>query len=241
MGNVTLNGSAAGSFVSTLHGGTYGFFRSVSTNGVYHSTNAFGATVGSLATNGYCMIGNPFDAQNVSDILPQPVENLKVYRWDNANSQYVQVTYRFGSWNNSMTVNGEEGVIVYNPTSTAVPYIFTGLFTTNAISTSLPTGYSMLCTPLYQIVTANSYVVDVLDSGTPGGASNLPVQSPGFDPQAYLFQMIDAAETYRTNIFTGSGFWQTNGVNASISLKLAEGFWLSKPTNSTWTVSRPIW
>jgi hypothetical protein len=53
--------------------------------------------------------------------------------------------------------------------------------------------------------------------------------------------MIDALGNFQAYTLGATNAWQTNGVTTTVPLHLAEGFWLNKPTNATWTIHRRIW
>jgi hypothetical protein len=241
-GNLTLtNGS--GIFTNSLIEGIYGFYRAKATNDSYYSTNAYGAVVGSL-TNGTSMIGNIFGTLNLTNIIRNPVGGTQVYKWNNSSGIYTVYEYDsdFQSWDNPPGNFALcEGLIVKNPSVNTMRYVIDGLFDTNTITTSIPTGLSLLATPLYHITITNSWIVDTFTTNHIGGASNIPVQSSGYNPQSKIYQLWNSSGSYQTNSLSSANIWTSSGTNVTVNLKLTEGFWFDKPTNATWTVTRPIW
>ena len=73
----TINSGGPTNLTSSLFNGTYGFFRTRSTNNAYLSTNAFGAIVGSVGP-GLSLLGNPFGATTITNIFPNPAEGSAV-------------------------------------------------------------------------------------------------------------------------------------------------------------------
>lgn len=238
MGTVRLSTNGNATFTSSLDEGAYGYFRAKATNGTYLSTNAFGALVGVLP-GGNHLIGNPFGATTISSMLPEPVDGTVVYKY--AQTNYQTSWYEFGEWTSDMPVSMCEGFIVQTPTNTTQRFICTGLIDTNITAKSLQTGFSLLCSPRYQLVSPSQWQVDLLSTNLLGGLSALPVASPGFATQCTITRMINPAGTYLAYSLTNTGKWLTNGVQTSVPLELGEGFWINKPTNSAWYIQRSIW
>ena len=93
----------------------------------------------------------------------------------------------------------------------------------------------------YALTDVATLKVDTLDTNNYGGVSLLPVRSPGFDPEAQLNRLKTKASVSYTEYVLTNALWTTNGVQTSVPLHLSEGFFLYKPTNATWTVTREIW
>src|SRR5258708_18578567 len=191
MGTVTLNASGTATFNTTLFEGIYGFYRVKTTNNASYSTNAYGAVAGTLYP-GYSLIGNAFDAQDVSALIPQPFDGTSVYTWDNAITNWNITTSDSGVWYPSMQIGAEEGFIVDNITTNTMRFLVSGLFNTNQISKSVPKDLSLLCSPLYKPIITGSYTVDSLNTNRLGGLSTLPVQATGFDPHCKISRIIDS-------------------------------------------------
>jgi hypothetical protein len=240
MGTVRLSSVGSAAFNTTLHEGIYGFYRAKTTNNTYYSTNAFGAVAGTL-DRGQVLIGNPFGPVPLTSLIPSPVEGTIVYRWDNPGG-WAMATYDLGEWDTNLTIGSLRGILVRTPTNVVSQrYLVSGLITTNLQTQSVPSGSSLLCSPVYKLVTPSQWIADELTTNRLGGYSSLPVQTSGSNPQCQIFQMVDTAGTYMTSTLTSSNQWQTGGSNTVVKLELTEGFWLSKPTNATWNVSVPIW
>jgi hypothetical protein len=242
-GITTLNSSGNGSFTSSLIEGIYGFFRTKATNNTYYSTNAFGAVCGYLPNN-LSIVGNIFGTQSITNILPSPANGMQAYKWNNASGSYTAISWfdALHSWNpGPFNVEPMEAIFIRNPQTNQLRYIVSGLFTTNAISKDLPTGLSLISSQRYHIIATNSWQVDLLSTNHLGGLSAIPVQTLGYDPQAEIYQAIDNIETYSTNTLTSGNMWLSGGTNTTIGINITEGFWLDKPTNATWVITRPIW
>jgi hypothetical protein len=240
LGAEPLDNYGFGQFNTTLWNGCYGFYRAKTTNTPgYYSTNAFGAIAGCLS-GGQTMIGNPFLARNISEIIPEPAEFTTVHRWINVSNQYESVSYCFGGWDQTLDIGAFEGFIVDAPANTWQRFVFSGLFDTNVITANIPSGFSMLCSPLYE-TDSTTWLVDLLTTNKLGGNSLLPVQTPWNNPQSTIYRMVDALGNFQTYTLGATNAWQTNGVTTTVPLHLAEGFWLNKPTNATWTIHRRIW
>ena len=226
---------------NSLDEGIYGYFRAQTTNGTYRSTNAFGTVAGYLFP-GWSMIGNPFAANWVTNIIRNPSEGLLVYKWRNASNVFHLITHEFGTWSDTTNlVEQMEGIIVQNPATNTVRYVVQGIFSTNALTRSLPTGWSLLSSPLYKLTVPSEYRVDTLDTNRLGGFSQLPVRSPGFPLESKLEQLVGSSSYTLASYSLTNSAWRVGGVVTNIHLGLTEGFWLNKPTNATWSVSLPIW
>lgn len=237
-GNVTLSNGAA-IFNSALYGEYYGFFRVKSTNGVYLSTNAFGAVSG-YVPNGYSIIGNPFAATSITNIMPTAGTNTLVYKYNNAVTNYSTAKYTIGRWLNPFIVNQTEGIMVNNPTN-EFRYIVSGIFTTNTIGKTIPSGLSLQCSPLYQVMDTYTGQIDLLTTNLYGGYSSLPVRSAGFNNECNLLFLTNRyAWEYQTYTLSNNN-WNTYGWPTSVPLHLVEGFWIDKPTNAVWTTQFRIW
>jgi len=241
----TLNWTGQATVTADLDNTVYGIYRAYGTNTVgtnstiLYSTNAFGACHGMLGA-GRSMIGEPFVAQDISEILPAPAEGTTVYRYNNSTTNYTVDSYSSGSWDGPLTVGQGIGTIIIAPSNSWQHFLVQGIFNTNQLWMNIGKGYSILCSPLYQVVGSGYMQVDELNTNRLGGYSLLPVQSPGYNPQATIQKMIDSAGDYRTYTLTNN-VWQTSGTNTVVPLNMAEGFWLTKPTNATWRVTMPIW
>jgi hypothetical protein len=234
----TLNASGNATVTNALDEGIYGFFRAETTNGVTKSTNAFGAVAGTVAP-GYDMIGNPFGGALLTSLLPAPADGTMVYQYTNGNYQIA--TYVQTNWDQSLFISQGEGVIVLTPTNVVSQrYLVSGLFTTNTISRTVSSGSSILCSPLYGLLVPSAWEVDLLSTNRLGGYSTLPVQSTG-NPQSTIYRMVDSAGNYQTFTLAATNVWTTSGMPTTVPLNLTEGFWLNRPTNTTWSFSVPIW
>lgn len=244
-GNLSLSASGTGSFTNSLVEGIYGFYRAKATNDSYYSTNAYGAVVGFLTSGGYSMIGNIFGRLDLTNIIRTPVDGTQVSKYYSSSNSYVVATYddMDGTWSKPLSFDIAEGFFVKSPTNSAMRYVIDGLFDTNAITRTLYPNLNLIATPLYHVSPTNTWTVDTLTTSQPGGASSLPVQQPGYDPQCILLQLWDASGAYQTNKLNSAGQWTSAGTNVAPQIKITEGFWLQRQTNTntTWTVSRPIW
>lgn len=240
VGSAYLGTNATATFNTTLHEGIYGFFRTKSTNGTYLSTNAFGAVAGTVGT-GYYLLGNAFAAQTLTQIVPSPNEGTTVHLF-RAGGYYDSASYDSGAglWDTNYTVTQLEGFFLQNVATNAQPYLLSGLFTTNTLSKGLTNGNNLIVSPLYKLTAPAIWKVDELNTNQLGGASLLPVQSTGFNPQAKVQRAKDTVPNYDTFSLT-NGVWRLTNTNTVVPLGLAEGFWLYKPTNATWNVSLSIW
>ena len=239
-GTVRLNSSGLASFNSSLHEGVYGYFRAQTTNGASRSTNAFGAVAGTVG-GGQTMIGNPLGATTLSVMFPTAAGGTTVYQW--AGGSYRMATYEsgWGEWDEDLAIGPMEGIIVVTPTNVVSQrFLVSGLFTTNTMSRSVASGYSMLCSPLYKLTVPSQWEVDLLSTNRLGGYSLLPVISTA-NPQSTLQRMVTSAGGYQTFTLGTNGVWTSGGSPVSVPLTLTEGFWLNRPTNAIWSVSVPIW
>jgi hypothetical protein len=237
-GYVNLGPFGNANFTNSLVDGIYGFFRTKATNNSALATNAFGAVCGYLGA-GDSFIGNIFAAANISTIIPNPPEGIEALKYINGSGWSI-ASYEDGAWANDVTIGTFEGVYIQNG-ATETRYIVSGLFDTNTIVKSIPSGLSAVCLPLYHVNPVNTWDVDTFNSSQPGGVSGLPVQSSGYVPQCRLYQLINNANLYSTNLLTSSNVWQHAGTNINLQFGITEGFFIDKPTNATWSVSRPIW
>lgn len=238
-GNITLGSNGVATYSSTLDMSFYGFFRCKSTNSSYLSTNAFGA-LSWYIPNGYSILGNLFGATSITNIMPTASTNTYVYQYDSGATNYNTSRYAFNRWLNPVTVNQFEAVMVNNP-SYPFRYIMSGLFTTNLISKTIPTGLSLQCSSLYHMLDSYSGQVDLLTTNLLGGYSSLPVRCSGYTNECSLmFLTNSAAWEYQTYSLSNST-WNTDGWPTSVQLNLVEGFWIQKPTNATWTTHFSIW
>lgn len=226
---------------NSLDEGVYGCFRAQTTNGTHRSTNAFGAVAGYLFP-GWSIIGNPFAANWLTNIIRNPSEGLLVYKWRNAITNFHLVNYEFGVWSDTTNlVEQMEGIIVQNPATNTVRYVVQGLFTTNTLTRSIPAGWSLLSSPLYKLTVPSEYRVDTLDPNRLGGFSQIPVRSAGFPLESKIEQLVSSSSYTLAGYSLTNSAWRVWGVVTNIELQLTEGFWLNKPTNATWNVSLPIW
>jgi hypothetical protein len=242
--NATFTLSSAGAYNAalTLPADGYGYYRVKSTNGVYFSTNAFGA-MQFILSKGYTMVGNPFATLLLTNIFPAPAEGMIVYRYGNGNWASSS-SFDFGAWSSNDPITRGEGALVYCPETNVVAQFY-GLFDTNSFSRTLPAGWSLMATPLYHIISSNLFNVDNLTASMPGGLSNFPIPS-GTSPKAELDLLVGASgPTYNDYVLTTTNTWQLNNTNVStIPILWSDGFWWRNvSTNSiTWTInSIPIW
>lgn len=240
VGSAYLGTNAAATFNTTLHECVYGFFRAKSTNGTYLSTNAFGAVAGTVGT-GYYLLGNPFGAKTLTQIVPSPNDGTTVHLF-RVGGYYDSSSYDAGAgaWDTNYTVTQLEGFFLQNVATNVQPYLLSGLFSTNTLSKGLTNGNNLIVSPLYKLTAPAIWKVDELNTNQLGGASLLPVQSTGFNPQAKVLRARDTVPNYDTYSLTNS-VWRLNTTNTVVPLGLVEGFWLYKPTNATWNVSLSFW
>jgi hypothetical protein len=240
VGSTLLGTNATATFNTSLHGGIYGFFRAKSTNGTYLSTNAFGAVAGTVGT-GQTLVGNPFAPLTLTQIFRSPRNGTTVHLW-RSGGYYDSSTYDAGAeaWDTNYSVGQLEGFFIENGSTNTEAYVVSGLFSTNVLSRSLVAGNNLLVSPLYKLTAPAIWKVDELNTNQLGGASLLPVQSPGFNPQAKISRAKDTVPNYDTFALT-NGVWRLGNTNTVVPLGLVEGFWLYKPTNATWNVSLSIW
>jgi len=238
----TLNSNGVYYATNSLIDG-YGYFRVQSTNGTYHSTNAFGA-MSIVLPQGWSMLGNPFDTLHLTDIFPSPEEGMNVDTLTDGQQWNDIASYDFGEWNHDDAIVRGQGMAVRTYTTNIVAQLY-GLFSTNGFSVSLPPGWSMVMTPLYHITDYNSMQVDSLDSNHLGGLSTFPL-STGTNPQARLGLIVGTVgPTFDYYDLGTNNVWKlgTNAVS-SIPITWSESvWWRNTQTNSiTWTVnSVPIW
>lgn len=241
MGTLTLNSSGTGNYTSSLHEGIYGFFRARTTNSSHYSTNAYGAVAGYICYP-KTMIGNMFAPTTLSNIISNPATTLIV--WQYTTNGYVRADYDTDTsqWYPNLNIDRQEGFIVEGPTNMYVcsRYLVNGLFVTNTVTKPIPTNWSIQCSPLYKLTVPANWQVDEFNTNRYGGYSLLPVQSTGFNPQATISRMIDTSGNY-WNYYLTNNVWQHAGTNIVVPIDLAEGFWVYKPTNATWSVNVPIW
>ena len=251
----TINSGGPTNLTSSLFNGTYGFFRTRSTINAYLSTNAFGAIVGSVGP-GLSLLGNPFGATTITNIIPNPAEGSAVDKWNNSTTNYDISNFSFGQWDTNFTIGEVEGFFINNGGTNAITYRFSGLFTTNTVFRSIPTGSSIITSPSYTLIFPAILLNDALTNNFPGGKFNIPVQASGYSYQAEVDKWIAAtngyAKYYLTNYITtnivGTNVlqqtnlvWAINGTNTYVPLYLGEGFFITKPTNATWSFNCPIW
>jgi len=228
-----------GSFSSTMDLSYYGFFRCRGTNWSYLSTNAFAAVSG-YVPNGYSILGNPFAAMSITNIMPTASTNTLVYQFNNATTNYTTSKYMAGRWFLPVTVNQLEAVMVSNP-GYQFRYIVSGLIPTNSISKNIPSGLSLQCSPIYQMMDPYTGQVDLLTTNLFGGNSSLPVRSVGFSNECNLLFLTNSyAWEYQTYALSNST-WNTYGWPTSVPLKFMEGFWVQKPTNAVWNTRFRVW
>ena len=241
----TLSSSGSAFVTNSLDGGWYGIFRTQSTNGVYQSTNGFGALRLSLVGLNN-LVGNPFAANTISNLFPIPLEDMNVYKWINPSGPYTSDSFSGGIWDDPLeSFAVGEGLWVTGPKTNSVisfqPY---GVFKTNE-TVALPSGISFV-TPtefrFWSYPPSNLQVDQFSGTNTPyGGRSGFPVQTPGFSPQCKADKYNYTTNGLAEYQFTAANAWQWSGTNATIPLSLAEGFFLNKPTNGVWTILRSIW
>jgi hypothetical protein len=237
-GNVNLGASGSANFTNSLIDGIYGFYRTKATNNTVLCTNAFGAVCGYLEP-GDSFIGNIFGATSISSIIPHPTVDIEALKYVNG-SGWTIADYSGGAWTGDFSVGTLEGVYIKGITSEQ-RYVVSGLFDTNTLTKSFPSGLSTVCLPLYHVDSSGTWVVDSFDTAHVGGNSGLPVQSAGFNPQCTLYQLANSSGLYRTNLLTSTNVWQNMGTNQVLHFKITEGFFIDKPTNANWSVNRSIW
>jgi hypothetical protein len=237
----TLGSSGTCTLTNGLVAG-YGYFRARSTNGSYLSTNAFGA-ISLTLPHGYSLIGNPFNTQYCTQIFPSPVDGLNLTRLTNGFQWEDAAVYDFGEWNHNDALQRGEGAVVFSPTTNLVAQ-FWGLFSTNGFSKTIPSGWSILTTPLYHVTDFTLMTVDTLNTNSPAGASSFPISSTS-SPQARLERIPNPSSSTFSLYSLTNGVWYINGTN-SLPIPIASGesiLWRNEATNSaTWSInSIPIW
>ena len=119
-----------------------------------------------------------------------------------------------------------------------------GLFYTNYFSRTLPTGYSIITSPLYHKLAGGSATqIDEFNSSQLGGYSLVPVNSSS-NPKARVSRnKVGLANQYIDYTLTTGSQWQTNSANTTVPILLGEGFWIENRfgSNQSWSVSVPIW
>lgn len=234
------NGASSVTLNSSLHNGFYGFFRARSTNNAYKSTNAFGSFLGYLET-GYTLTGNPFGSAVLTNLFPSPVSGLSVQRWNASTTNFHTSDYTGSSWTTNFTIGECEGLFACNPTTNLIKVLFGGLFTTNAVAKSLPAGLSLITTPRYQLIGSAALTTDMLSALSPAGTAGLPVLTTEFGYQSEIQKYIPASGTYSKHTLSTNSVWLENGVVEPVAINFVEGFFLSHPTNATWSITRSIW
>ncbi len=225
---------------ASLSQGVYGFFRVETTNGATKSSNAVGVVIGSVGY-GYTLLGNPFGSSTLTSILPNPEDGMTVFQWRQSLTNYISADYVSGSgWTTNLTIGGLEGFFVSNPVTNWVKYVFSGIFGTNE-SKSVPKGDSIIASQRLFLITPSTGQSDLLSTNDLDGFSNLPVLASGFSPQSRLDKYKQSTGTFDQYYLTNSAGWYLNGAKSTVSIFLTEGFWISRPTNTTWQVARPIW
>ena len=253
-----IDASGYCSFTKTnaLDGNFYGIYRARTTNYAYLSTNAFGAVAGNLP-RGTSLIGNPFanPATNAfaSQILRSPIDSVEVFAY-RAGAFTSIANCSSDTWLTDGALIPLEGVAVVNSGTNQVHFVVSGLVGTNAFSRTLVAGANLLVSPAYRLLAPNTNAVartnpqeyqpvDLLTAGLLGGLANLPVPTPWSTNQTGLSRLTSHTGT---NLYTNFRLSQygTNWLNGSntpvsIPLNLAEGFWLTLPTNRIWSVPGP--
>ncbi|MCW5556977.1 MAG: hypothetical protein KIT22_03945 [Verrucomicrobiae bacterium] len=236
----TLTTNSTTNITLALSQGNYGFIRTESTNGAVKSTNAVGVVVGTVGY-GYSLLGNPFGNLTLTSIFPSPIDGMSVYQWKNATTNYIAADYIGGvGWTTNLTIAGLEGFFLSNPVTNAVRFVFSGIFATNE-SKTVPKGDSIIASQRLNLITPSSGLSDLLSTNDLDGFSNLPVFATGFSPQSRIGKYDAVSATYDQYYLTNSAGWYLNGVKSTVPIYLADGFWINRPTNATWSVTRPIW
>jgi hypothetical protein len=143
-------------------------------------------------------------------------------------------------WTTNLTIGELEGFFVQNYDTNGLRYLFSGLFTTNTVTKTIPKNLSIIASPAYYLYSYSTLQNDLLATNQLGGLFNIPVQSTGFTPQCDLYRWSPTTNGYAHYILTNSS-WTLNSTNTTVPLYLGEGYYIGKPTNATWNVSRPIW
>ncbi len=240
VGSTLLGTNATAAFNTTLHEGIYGFFRAKSTNGTYLSTNAFGAVAGTCGT-GYSILGNPFAPLALTSVFPSPIDGVIASVWRSGAFLDSYYDAGVGAWDTNYSVGQLEGFFVDNPSTNALRYVISGVFSSNVLTKTLVSGNNLIGSPLYKLISPAIWKIDELNTNQLGGASLIPVQSAGYNPQCTLSRLKDAAGNFYTYTLKTNNVWQLGGTNSVIPLGLVEGFWVNKPTNATWNVSVGFW
>lgn len=239
-GQFTLTNGTA-DVLTSLHEGAYGIFRARTTNNAHLSTNAFGAILQSLPT-GKSMVGSPFGPVYATDLFPDPADGMKIYQWDNSTSNYVSSIYDSGEWSVYPYLNQGEGVIVEVPTNApSVQLLAWGFFGLTNTTYSIPSGYSILCLPRYQLTTPTNWVCDEFVTNRLGGYTSLPVTNAGANPQSTVSRMISSDGTYKDYTLTTTNLWKSGADVTTVPIKVTEAFWFKRTNAVTWTFSTPIW
>jgi hypothetical protein len=244
-GTVTLNNSGTGSFTSSTTNGL-GYFRARSIDGVSLSTNAFGSIIGAVPS-GYWMVGTPFSGMSVSNMFPSPLGGTSVFYQTNGSLTSISWDDLSNVWSPSdRGLSAGEGVVVYTAAggTNTIPYQAYGLFSENSFSRILPTGYSIITSPLFHKYSGGSATqIDEFNSTRLGGYSLVPVNSTANPKARASRNKAGVANQYIDYTLTTGSQWQTNSVNTTVPILIGEGVWLENRFGSsqTWSVSTPIW
>jgi hypothetical protein len=242
-GTSVLNSSGTGSFISSVTNGL-GYFRAQSVDGGKLSTNAFGSIIASIPS-GYWLIGNPFPSLTPSQVFLDPVDGDTMNREISGTLTGVSYSDLDGDWipsGHQLTMG--EGVLVNNVSVNPLNFNVYGLFSTNSFSRTMPTNYSMICSPLYHKLSGGSVTqIDEFNSTRLGGYSLVPVNSSSNPKARANRNKAGVQNQYVDYTLTTGGQWQTNSVNTTVPILLGEGVWFENRSgsNQTWTVSLPIW
>jgi hypothetical protein len=246
-GSLKLDASGTGTFGSSVLNGL-GYFRARSRDGSdrYLSTNAFGSIVGTIPAGNW-LVGTPFAGMTITNTFPTPYDGTTVYYFTNGNFQTLSYSSIFGEWSDSdRALAAGEGVLVYSAASgtNTLAYRAYGLFSENSFSRTLPSGYSMITSPLFHKYSGGSATqIDEFNSTRLGGYSLVPVNSSS-NPKAYASRnKTGASNDYINYTLTSGGQWETNSVNTTVPILIGESVWLDNLFGSaqTWSVSLPIW
>lgn len=242
-GSITLNSSGTGSFQLPLDSG-YGYFRAKSIEGTYYSTNAFGSIVGSVASGKNWLIGNPFGPLTPSQILPGAPTGTKMHQMTNGSLSASTLSPLTSTWNPAQTYQAGEGSLVQNFSGSAISFQVYGIFGTNTFSRTLPTGYSIIASPLYHLLPGGSSTqIDALSSTSLGGLSQIPVNSSS-NPKARADRNnTGVLNDYINYTLTTGSQWQAGGANTTVPILLGEGVWYENRFGSaqSWSVPLSIW
>jgi len=233
------NGVVSLTFSNAFSAGWNGVYRAYTTNA--WATNGFGVMKMSLGP-GHSMVGSLFASEWVSDLLPNAPDGTIAYLYDPVTDSYLTSERVGADWVGDQEVPWLAGVLVYNPSTNSATALVSGVITTNAVTLSLPAGSAMIASPLFRVYSTNALSeADLMISGSTnqlGGLSVVPVASVGWTSQSQIDRLPGGSTnlSYRTWSLNQTNAWIHGGAISSVPIRLGEGFWLTKPTNATWSV-----